>query len=408
MNRKFVFALALCAPQLMSAQAKLTLDDAVREALASRVSLEAESERVSVAVGLRNQARAIPNPEFQFQNENLRPGQTYTRDVDTLAMINQPLDVLGKRRERIALSNQTVARTRAEYDAARWEVTRRVRLAYWSARGLQEVHNVLQTTADNFQKVVDYHANQLSVGAIAEQDLLRVRLEKERLTITANAAQIDADRARADLLKEMGRLDFAELDLTEPMTLDRAPSAIAIEQVLAQRAEIKSAKASLEEAQAAAKYQDTVARPDLNLTYGYKRTQLPDAINGVNTAIISVRVTLPTTDKNQGNRSAAYSEILRREHLLKAAENDIRMEYAAAVHDVEVRRAQLTNSLQPLREHAANISQIASSAYAEGGVDLLRLLDAQRATLDAELAWTRGLADYWQSIARLEAAEGIE
>jgi outer membrane protein TolC len=392
----------------MSAQAKLTLDDAVREALASRVSLEAESERVSVAVGLRNQARAIPNPEFQFQNENLRPGQTYTRDVDTLAMINQPLDVLGKRRERIALSNQTVARTRAEYDAARWEVTRRVRLAYWSARGLQEVHNVLQTTADNFQKVVDYHANQLSVGAIAEQDLLRVRLEKERLTITANAAQIDADRARADLLKEMGRLDFAELDLTEPMTLDRAPSAIAIEQVLAQRAEIKSAKASLEEAQAAAKYQDTVARPDLNLTYGYKRTQLPDAINGVNTAIISVRVTLPTTDKNQGNRSAAYSEILRREHLLKAAENDIRMEYAAAVHDVEVRRAQLTNSLQPLREHAANISQIASSAYAEGGVDLLRLLDAQRATLDAELAWTRGLADYWQSIARLEAAEGIE
>jgi len=407
-NRKFVFALALCAPQLMSAQAKLTLDDAVREALASRVSLEAESERVSVAVGLRNQARAIPNPEFQFQNENLRPGQTYTRDVDTLAMINQPLDVLGKRRERIALSNQTVARTRAEYDAARWEVTRRVRLAYWSARGLQEVHNVLQTTADNFQKVVDYHANQLSVGAIAEQDLLRVRLEKERLTITANAAQIDADRARADLLKEMGRLDFAELDLTEPMTLDRAPSAIAIEQVLAQRAEIKSAKASLEEAQAAAKYQDTVARPDLNLTYGYKRTQLPDAINGVNTAIISVRVTLPTTDKNQGNRSAAYSEILRREHLLKAAENDIRMEYAAAVHDVEVRRAQLTNSLQPLREHAANISQIASSAYAEGGVDLLRLLDAQRATLDAELAWTRGLADYWQSIARLEAAEGIE
>jgi len=84
------------------------------------------------------------------------------------------------------------------------------------------------------------------------------------------------------------------------------------------------------------------------------------------------------------------------------------MEYAAAVHDVEVRRAQLTNSLQPLREHAANISQIASSAYAEGGVDLLRLLDAQRATLDAELAWTRGLADYWQSIARLEAAEGIE
>ncbi len=96
MNRKFLLALVCATPVLLRAQAPLTLDDAVHEALASRVSLEAESERVSVAVGLRNQARAIPNPEFQFQNENLRPGQSYGRDVDTLLMINQPLDVLGR------------------------------------------------------------------------------------------------------------------------------------------------------------------------------------------------------------------------------------------------------------------------------------------------------------------------
>ncbi len=249
-----------------------------------------------------------------------------------------------------------MARTRAEYDAARWDVARRVRLAYWSARGLQEVHNILQSTADNFQKVVDYHANQLSAGAIAEQDLLRVRLEKERLVITANAAQIDADRARGDLLKEIGRADFASLNLTEPMALDRAPLPVGVEQVLAQRAEIKAARAALQEAQAAVKYQDILARPDLNVTYGYKRTELPDTATGVNTAIVSVRVTLPTTDKNQGNRSAAYAEVRRREHMLKALENDVRMEYAAAVHDVEARRVQLVNSLQPLREHAANIS----------------------------------------------------
>ena len=53
----------------------------------------AEAERMSSAEGLRKQAGLFPNPEFQFQNENLRPGQTYTRDVDTLAMISQQLDV---------------------------------------------------------------------------------------------------------------------------------------------------------------------------------------------------------------------------------------------------------------------------------------------------------------------------
>jgi outer membrane protein TolC len=145
----------------------------------------------------------------------------------------------------------------------------------------------------------------------------------------------------------------------------------------------------------------------LNLTYGYKRTQLPDTAAGVNTAIVSLRITLPFADKNQGNRGAAYAEVRRRQDLLSAVENDVRIEYNGALHEFELRQAEVVNALQPLREHAANISRIAAAAYAEGGVDLLRLLDAERARLDADLAWARGMAEYWQSVARLEGAEGI-
>ena len=85
----------------------------------------------------------------------------------------------------------------------------------------------------------------------------------------------------------------------------------------------------------------------------------------------------------------------------------MRAEYFGAVQEYEARRSELLNSLQPFREHAANISGIAAAAYAEGGTDLLRLLDAERARLDAEMAWTRGLVEYRQSIVRLEAAEGV-
>jgi outer membrane protein TolC len=88
-------------------------------------------------------------------------------------------------------------------------------------------------------------------------------------------------------------------------------------------------------------------------------------------------------------------------------ENEVRIEYNGALQEFQLRRAEVQNAFQPLREHAANISQIAGAAYAEGGVDLLRLLDAERARLDADLAWARGMADYWQSVARLEAAEGV-
>jgi outer membrane protein TolC len=404
-RRQFAF-LALLA-SLCRAQAGLSQEEAVNTALRSRASLRAEGERIAAAEGLKKQAALRPNPEFQFQNENLRPGQTYGRDVDTLAMINQPLDVLGKRRQRIALAGDGVGRTQAEYALARWQIAQTVKLAYWTARGAQEVREVLKSTVENFQKIIDYHAAQLSAGAIAEQDLLRVRLEGERLKISANQAAIEANRTRIELLKQMGQTEFVEVVLTDPLALDAAVMPVGVEQALAQRFEIKVARAALEQSKSNAKLQDISARPDLNVTYGYKRTQLPDTQQGVNTAIVSLRVTLPTADRNQGNRLTAQAEIRRQQELLAAVEAEVRAEYFGAVQEYEARRGELLNSLQPFREHAANISGIAAAAYAEGGTDLLRLLDAERARLDAELAWTRGLVDYRQSIVRLEAAEGV-
>jgi cobalt-zinc-cadmium efflux system outer membrane protein len=265
------------------AQSRLSLREAIDRALQSRNSLKAEEERVTAAEGLRKQAGLAANPEFQFQNENLRPGQIYTPDVDTLALINQPLDLLGKRKQRVALAGDGILRTQAEYELARWQVAQRVKLAYWTARGAQEVHDVLKTTADNFQKIVDYHSAQLSAGAIAEQDFLRVRLEGERLKISLDLAFIEASRAQAQLLREMGQADFAEVILTEPLALESQVTPLGPEQALAQRVEIKVARAALEQAKANAKFQDISARPDLNVTYGYKRTQLPDALTGVNT-----------------------------------------------------------------------------------------------------------------------------
>lgn len=411
MRREFAFlapiVLICLNTGLCQAQARLSQEEAVNRALQSRASLRAEGERVSAAEGLKKQAGLRPNPEFQFQNENLRPGQTYGRDVDTLAIINQPLDVLGKRKQRVAFASEGVNRTQAEYELARWQVAQRVKLAYWTARGSQEVRDVLKTTVDNFQKIIDYHSAQLSVGAIAEQDLLRVRLEGERLKISASLAVIEANRTRIELLREMGQTDFAEVVLTEPLVSDSQLKPLGIEQALAQRMEIKVARAALEQSKANVRLQDISARPDLNVTYGYKRTQLPDTMAGVNTAIVSLRVTLPTTDKNQGNRIAAEADVRRQQQLLAAAEAEVRADYYGAVQDYESRRAEFLDALQPFREHAANISGIAAAAYAEGGTDLLRLLDAERARLDAELAWARGMVDYRLSIVRLEAAEGV-
>lgn len=399
-----IFAGGLCA----YGQERLGLTDAVGSALRSRASLQAEAERVSAAEGLRLQAGLFPNPEFQFQNENLRPGQTYTRDVDTLALINQPLDILGKRRQRVAAADEGRGYAQAEYQLARRQVAQRVKLAYWAARGAQEIRQAWNTTLENFQRIIEFHAGRFTAGAIAEQDLLRVRLEGERLKVSADLAVLDSNRTRIDLLREMGRAEFADVVLTEPLEPPGDFAPIPIESVLARRQEMQVARAALRQAEALASLQDISGRPDLNFTFGYKRTQLPDALSGVNTALASLRISLPFLDKNQGNRAAAQADVRRRRLLVSAAESEVRADYFAALQDYLFHRQEFVNTLEPLRQHAAEITRIAAAAYAEGGTDLLRLLDAERVGLEAELARTRGLVEYRQSIAKFESAEGVD
>jgi outer membrane protein TolC len=395
------------ATATLSAQRTLSLRDAVDRALASRPSLKAEADRVSVAEGLRRQAAAFPNPEFQFQNENLRPGQTYSRDVDTLTYIVQPLDVLGKRARRADAAAQTVTRTQAEYELARLRLVRDVKLAYWRARGALQSRDVLKTTVENFQQIIDYNAARLRVGTIAEQDLLRVQLEGERLAVTANLAALRASRAEADLVREIGDTSVTGVVLTDSLdTAGEIPPA-SDDDVLTRRPEMKAAKASLEEARARARLQDALARPDVTLTYGYKRTQLPDTAVSANTAMAGIGVTLPLFDRNTGNRVAASAETSRQEDLLEAARLDVLADYRAAMQEYTQRRTEVLGILQPMREHAANIAAIAQAVYGQTGGDLLRLLDAQRSRLDAELAWVEGMVDYQDSIVNLEAAEGV-
>jgi cobalt-zinc-cadmium efflux system outer membrane protein len=390
-----------------NAQLKLSLDDAVREGLQSRASLKAENERVLAARGLKRQATLRANPEFLFQNENLRPGQTYSRDVDTVAYVTQPLDILGKRTQRLSVAQETIGRTQAEYDVARARLIAGIKLAYWTARGAQENREVLRASVGNFQKIVDYHSARLSAGAISEQDFLRVRLESERLKITANLAAIEANRAAMDLLKEMGHAVSAGVVLTEPLEASGGFSPATLDQSLAQRTEIRLARADLAEATAKDRMEDVSARPDLSAFAGYKRTQLPDTTNGVNTLIAGFQVTLPVSNRNQGNREAAGAEVRRRQQLLAAAETDVRAEYESARQEYELRRDETISMLEPLREEALNLEQIATAAYAEGGTELLRLLDAERARIEAEVAWARGMTEYHLSIVRLETAEGL-
>ncbi len=57
---------------------------------------------------------------------------------------------------------------------------------------------------------------------------------------------------------------------------------------------------------------------------------------GTNTALAGFQITLPFTDRNQGNRVAANAEVHRREHLLAQAESDVKADYFSALQEYDL------------------------------------------------------------------------
>lgn len=396
---------ALLIPLSLSAQQSLTLNDAVSTALAGHPLLAAGQQRIASATGQRRQAGLTFNPRLVLQAENLRfPGNTpyvFTRDNDYFAFLQQTLESSGKRGKRVELASLGLRNAELELEILRRQVAFRVRYAYWAAAGAQRSHELLTASQKNFQQIVEYHEIRVREGAMAESDLLRVRLESERIMLSANNAKLDAERARVLLFREMGESKFPEARLADPLELKEDRLLITdLDQAVQRRAEVQLARAQLERARSALVLQQANARPNYDVLFGYKRTA------GLDTALAGFQTDLPFLNRNQGNIESATADIKTAEANLAAGEAIVRAEVASAQVEYEMRRRQITDFLGRFRQQAAETARIAQAAYRLGGADLLRLLDAERLRIEIELINDRALMEYRQSIVALETALG--
>lgn len=398
--------LVVLLPAAATAQSPLSLREAVDQALAAHPLLAASSGRIAATEGLRRQAALAPNPRLILQNENYRPyWQSPIRfwyETDSFVYFQQTLETAGKRDRRTELAAAGAERAKLERELLSQQIGTRVKLAYWNAAGARETYRLLEQSRVNFRQVVEYNEIRVKEGAIAEADLLRVRLEAERMEVTANAALLEAQRARIGLFRDMGRSEFPEVTFAERLD-DPAPPALAADPALAlaNRPEIRLAQTVAGQARANLRLQQSAATPNMDLLLGYKRTL------GQNAMIGGLHFDLPMFNRNQGNLEAAGADIRAAEANIAATEALVRAEVDAARVDLDIRRRQITQVLRPMLGQAGESANIARAAYREGGADLLRLLDAERIRLETEVSYVRALAEYRQSVAALEAAMGI-
>jgi cobalt-zinc-cadmium efflux system outer membrane protein len=309
-------------------------------------------------------------------------------------------EIGGKRSRRLEFAGTGVRSAELDQAVVARQIASRVSLAYWSAAGAIGLRDLLQQDLANFEKIVQYHRDRVREGAMAEVDLMRVLLERDRLNVTAQTAAQEATRLIIALLREMGRSDFSPITLTGALTAVRDLPAPDIEAVLSHRPEVEASRASVQHAQASVGLQRALATPDPEVLFGYKRT------TGFDTVVGGVQINLPFRNRNQGNIASAQAAVRGTEVQRVMIENEVRAEVAAAWAEYQSRRKMITEVLMPMRERADEVARIALAAYREGGTDLLRLLDAERARIDALLMYYRALSDFQQSVTTLQIVTG--
>lgn len=403
--RKLLLA-TLAGAFALAAQQPLTLPAALAEALEKHPLLAAADGRVSTAQGLLEQAALKPNPRLNLQLENVRGGwqRPYRPFVenDHFVYLGQTLETARKRERRteLAAANKTIAA--AARDLLAQQIAAQVRDAFWTAAGAARASAVYEETLKNFAQTVTYHEIRVREGNMAEADLIRIRLEMERLKLAAADAALAAQRAKILLQREMGRTLFddnlalaADLEQTGPAPAEDP------EKAFDRRAEVRLSRLGVAAAQANEQLQTALARPDLDISGGYKRT------NGTDGLLAYLSMDLPWRNKNQGNIAAAAAETRVARSNVAAAEALVRAEVKAAFTAYRLRRTQVTGMLEQLAAHARDTARIAQAAYREGGADLLRLLDAERTRLDTELLRVQAFTEFRLSEAAVETALGV-
>ena len=382
---------------------QLSLHEAVREALASPEAQVAAAQ-VREAEGLRRQAGLGLDPRLFLQSEDFRPwasNSDFGTQTEDYGFLSQTLELDGKRSKRVGVASAQLQQARSNEAFTLEAIAGRVAGAYWSAAVADRIVVLLREDMKAVDEMVRYHQERVDAGAMRGVDLLRTRIERDRLRVALASAERDAEQARLELYKQMGRPPQPGVQLTDSLDSLGTIAPVPVEVVLEQRADLQAARDAVATAKADAELQRANGVPDLDLIGGYKR----DA--AVNTGYGALQINLPFRNRNQGGIERAEASVAVAQAHLAALEVQVRAEVAQGEANYKQEQGIVQTLLPDMRANAKENLRLMTEAYRIGGVDLLRYLDAERTEFDVEVSALRTLAEYQQAALRLELSYGV-
>ena len=287
------------------AAAALTLQEVVDRFLSRNLAVEAARQRVDVARAERIASRLRPNPTVIFQADQFAlSGPTPFSELYELAAIyTQPIERSEKRRLRGEVGDLTVSVAEAQLADVLRQRLAEVKRAFYEAVLATDLLGLARQNRQSFDDLVTLNQIRFEEGALAEGELLKVKLERVKFDTAVAQAQLGVQRATIKLL---ALLDVEDLDSTTPVAgeLTFTPAPLDVDSLRAQALQnapaLQVAERSVGLAERRIGLEQARAAIELTPFVGYKRLG-PD-----NTILFGVSVPLPcSTEIRGGSRARA-------------------------------------------------------------------------------------------------------
>ena len=149
-------------------------------------------------------------------------------------------------------------------------------------------------------------------------------------------------------------------------------------------------------------HQRSLRSPNITVTGGYKRNLLD------NTVVFGVALPLKLFNKNEGGIARAAAQKARADNLAAHTRSQILLDVQKAYNGAEINRQRVEYIEKESIQKADESRQIVLTAYRLGEIDLIHLLDAERAYRETRKIYNEALYEYRMSLYELGSAIGLE
>lgn len=391
--------LALFTSPLFAATAQmLTMDQALETAFANNPDLAAAQWETGIAQGERQQAGLIPNPEVSWEAEDTRRNSR-----TTTVMINQPIELGGKRGARIEVASRAQDAAGIELDRKRNVLRADVIQAFYSSSTAQQRLLLSRQSLELAERGLRVAQGRIKSGKSSPVEGTRAEVQLSEVRLELRRAERDEASAYQRLAQVMGAPLPAFVSVGDPgRSMPTVPDSSLLLNRIGETAELRLAKLQIDQREASLGLEKAQRIPDLTVSIGSQYDERErERVN-----VVGLSMPIPLFNRNQGNVLAAARRTDQARDLRNASELRLRTEIQTTLDQWMTANTEVASFNQTILPAAQSAVDTATRGFEMGKFNFLDVLDAQRTLISARTQYIQAIAEATDAWVRIERIFG--